>query len=89
VYIISQALERCASTDSRRVSEAIRALTIPSLAPGGPLRFNDVGWNQNAVAIMVQWQKDPDGIYRPHTVFPPSEATAEFQMPEMLKSRVR
>jgi branched-chain amino acid transport system substrate-binding protein len=89
VYIVSQALEKTATTDSAKLGEAIRALTITSLAPGGPLNFDSVGWNQNAVAVMVQWQKDGDGIYRPHAIFPPSEATVEFQVPDMLKSRVR
>ena len=90
VYIISQALEKTASTDSVKLGEAIRALTIASLAPGGTLRFNNVGWNQNAVAVMVQWQKWPDGVYRPRTVFPPSEAEdGAFQLPDLLKSRVK
>ena len=89
VYIISQALEKTGSTDPVKLGEAIRALTITSLAPGGPLKFDQKGWNSNAVAVMVQWQKDRDGIYRPHAVFPPSEATVEFQVPDMLKSRVK
>jgi branched-chain amino acid transport system substrate-binding protein len=89
VYIISQALENTGSTDSVRVGQAIRALTINSFAPGGPLNFNSVGWNRSAVAVMVQWQKDRDGLYRPHTVFPPTEATAEFQIPEFIRSRMR
>jgi branched-chain amino acid transport system substrate-binding protein len=89
VYIIAQALEKCASTDPKVVAETIRSLKIDSLAPGGPLNFDGAGWNQNAVAVMVQWMKDNDGIYRPHTVFPPSEAAVEFQLSDMLKSKIK
>ena len=89
VYIVSQALEKCASTDPKVVAETIRGLKIDSLAPGGPLNFNEKGWNQSAVSVMVQWMKDNDGIYRPHTVFPASEAAVEFQLSDMLKAKVK
>ncbi|GHV26359.1 branched chain amino acid ABC transporter substrate-binding protein [Spirochaetia bacterium] len=89
VYIISQALEKCASTDPKVVAETIRGLQIDSLAPGGPLNFKENGWNQSAVSVMVQWMKDKDGIYRPHTVFPASEAAVEFQLSDMLKAKIK
>jgi branched-chain amino acid transport system substrate-binding protein len=89
VYIISQALEKTGSTDPKVIAEAIRGLKIGSLAPGGALNFSAAGWNQSAVAVMVQWQKDKDGIFRPHTVFPPSEAAVEFQMSDMLKAKIK
>ena len=87
VYLVAQALEKTASTDRIKLRDAIRALTITSLTPGGALNFNNTGWNQNGVAVMIQWQRDKDGVYRPHSVFPPSEATVEFQLTEMLKTR--
>lgn len=88
VYIISQALEKTGSTDPVKLGEAIRALTVTSLAPGGPLRFNAAGKNENAKAVIVQWQKDKaDGIYRPRTVYPPEEADVPFEFPPMLQSR--
>jgi len=37
---------------------------------------------------MVQWQKDEDGVYRPHNVFPASEATVEFQLTDLLKAKL-
>ena len=89
VYLVAQALEKTGSTDTVKLTEAIRALTITSLTPGGGLKFDNTGWNQNGVAVMIQWQKDPDGNFRPHSVFPPSEATVDFQLTDMLKARAR
>jgi branched-chain amino acid transport system substrate-binding protein len=86
VYLVSQALEKCGTTDGDVVKDTIRGLTITSLTPGGALNFLENGWNENGVAVMVQWQKDNDGKYRPHTVFPASEATVEFQPTDLLKS---
>lgn len=89
VYLVAQALENTASTDPAKVRDGIRALTITSLTPGGPLGFDGTGWNRKSAAVMVQWQKDNDGTYRPHTVFPPEEATVEFQLTDMLKERLK
>lgn len=89
VYLVAQALERAGTTDATKVRDEIRALTITSLTPGGALNFDATGWNRNSEAVMVQWQKDKDGVFRPHTVFPPSEATVEFQLTEMLNERAR
>lgn len=88
VYLVSQALENCASTDGTALRDAIRELNITSLTPGGALNFDETGWNQDSVAVMIQWQKDPDGSYRPHTVFPASESTVEFQLTELLKQKL-
>jgi len=89
VYIISQALEKAGSTDRIKLRDTIRSLTITTPTPGGALNFNAGGWNQNGACIMAQWQKDKDGVFRPHAVFPPSEATVEFQLTDMLKARVK
>lgn len=89
VYIVSQALEKTGSTDREKLRDAIRELTVTSLTPGGTLKFNQDGWNENSVAVMIQWQKDKDGKYRPHSVFPPEEATVEFQLTEMLKGKMK
>ena len=67
---------------------AIRELTISTLTPGGELKFEENGWNSNSVAVMMQWQLDEDGEYRPHTVFPDSEATVEFQLTDLLRERL-
>lgn len=89
VYIVAQALEKTGSTDREKLRDAIRELTITSLTPGGALKFNKDGWNENSVAVMIQWQKDDDGKYRPHSVFPPEEATIEFQLTDMLKEKMK
>lgn len=88
VYLVSQALESCAATEGQDVMNAIRALEIPSLTPGGELHFLETGWNENGLAVMVQWQKDEDGVYRPHNVFPAAEATVEFQLTDLLKEKL-
>jgi len=89
VYLVAQALEKTGSTDTTKLRDAIRALTITSLTPGGALNIDKTGWNQKGVAVMIQWQKDPDGKFRPHSVFPPSEATVDFQLTDMLKARAK
>jgi branched-chain amino acid transport system substrate-binding protein len=89
VYLVAQALEKAASTDTTKLRDVLREMKITSLTPGGGLNFNRAGWNQNGVAVMIQWQKDQDGIFRPHSVFPPSESTVNFQLTEILKARAR
>lgn len=89
VYLVAQALEKTGSTDTTELRDAIRELTITSLTPGGNLNFDNTGWNQNGVAVMIQWQRDQDGVFRPHSVFPPSEATVDFQLTDMLKERAK
>jgi ABC-type branched-subunit amino acid transport system substrate-binding protein len=90
VYLVYQALEKNGGkTDGPTLMNTIRGLDIVSLTPGGKLGFDPAGWNKNGVAVMIQWQKDKDGQFRPHSVFPPSEATIEFQLSEMLKARVK
>jgi branched-chain amino acid transport system substrate-binding protein len=89
LYIVKEALEaNGGKTDGPSLMAAIRKLTNTTATPGGALKFGANGWNENSVAAMVQWQRDPDGKFRPHTVFPPSEKTVDFQLTDMLKSRV-
>lgn len=80
IYIIAEALEACGSTDGEALKDAILGLDIPTLQPSGNLKFDETGNNENATAVMIQWQKCDDGQYRPRTVFPESEATAEYQV---------
>jgi branched-chain amino acid transport system substrate-binding protein len=90
VYLVYQALEKNGGkTDGPTLMSTIRSLDIVSLTPGGKLGFDAAGWNKNGLAVMIQWQKDQDGQFRPHSVFPPSEATVEFQLSDMLKARVK
>lgn len=79
VYLIWQALEKCGTTDGPTLTEAIRALQIPSLQPSsaadGSVAFDANGKNLNAIPVIIQWQKGTDGKYRPVTVYPESMVT--------------
>ncbi len=82
IYLIAQALENSASTDPTTVCEAIRGLTCSSTTPGGAVSFDETGSNNSAHAVIVQWQKGDDGVYRTRSVFPDTEAGVEFQKTE-------
>ncbi|MDO4322511.1 MAG: ABC transporter substrate-binding protein [Lachnospiraceae bacterium] len=72
VYIIAQALEEAGTTDGAVLADTIRNLSIPTVQGGktGMLAFDENGANTDASPVIVQWQKDDDGTYRPHTIFP-------------------
>jgi len=88
VYMIAAALEETGSRDRTELMHAIRALDISALTPGGRMNFAANGFNENSVAVMVQWQLSDDGVFRPRTVFPTSEATVEFQLTDLLRSKM-
>ena len=83
VWLIAQALEACGTTDGAALAQAIRDLSMESLQPGvtNVVDFDEYGANLDAIPVIVQWQLDDDGQYRPHTVFPESQVTdGEFQV---------
>lgn len=86
IYLIAQALENAASTDHDAVAKEIRALTCAAATPGGEVAFDETGANNNAHAVIVQWQKGEDDVYRTRCVFPDNEAGIEFQMTDDLKA---
>lgn len=86
IYLIAQALENAASTDHEAVTEELRKLTCPAATPGGDVTFDETGANTNAHAVIVQWQKGDDDVYRTRCVFPDTEAGADFQLTEDLKA---
>jgi len=88
IYLVAQALENTGSTDHTKLRDELRRLTISSLTPGGSLQFDQTGWNQNGAAVMIQWQKDAAGKFRPRTVYPPSEAAVDFQLTDMLRKKI-
>lgn len=75
------AIELAGSTDHDAVRDALAVLETPNIQPNGTVKFNEEQWNSNARPVMVQWQKDPDGVYRPRTVYPESEAPVEYLIP--------
>ncbi len=76
VYIIAQGLEACGTTDGAALAEAIRGLSIETVQGGktGVLALDENGANKDALPVIVQWGKDEDGTYRPHTVYPVDQA---------------
>ena len=86
MYLIAQALENAGSTDHAEVAKALRALTCEAATPGGAVAFDETGANNSAHAVIVQWQKGDDDVYRTRCVFPDDEAGAEFQMTDDLKA---
>lgn len=74
IYLIWKALENCGTTEGPALTEAIRALNIPSAQPSsaadGTVSFNENGKNVNSIPVIIQWQKSEDGVYRPRTVYP-------------------
>ena len=86
IYLIAQALEEAGTTDHEAIKDTLANITCKAATPGGEIKFDDTHANTNAHAVIVQWQKGEDGTYTTRTVFPDDEATAEFQLPEDLKS---
>ncbi|MDO4273835.1 MAG: ABC transporter substrate-binding protein [Eubacteriales bacterium] len=86
IYLIAQALENAGTTDHAAVAEALRALTCEAATPGGAVAFDETGANNSAHAVIVQWQKGDDDVYRTRCVFPDDEAGIEFQMTDDLKA---
>lgn len=85
IYLMAKALEEAGTTNTEAVKDAIRALEVTTVAPGSPVKFDETGANVNAHAVMTQWQKGEDGVYRTRSVFPAEDAAVEFQMPDILK----
>ena len=79
IIILADALERAGSTDSEALTQAIRETNLMTMQAGGAVQFDEVGNNVNAVPVVVQWQKQDDGAYEAVTIWPESEATAEYQ----------
>lgn len=80
IIVLADALERAGSTDGEALMQALRETDLPSLQTSGNVQFDEVGNNVNAIPVVVQWQKrESDGAYVPVTVWPESEASAEYQ----------
>jgi branched-chain amino acid transport system substrate-binding protein len=56
--VLVDALERAASTDPKKVRDAIAATSLKEhVAPGGPIEFDATGQNKNAMITLQQIQK--------------------------------
>lgn len=87
IYCMWQAMEATGSTDGATIAEFLHSMNQDTLTPGAaPAVFDETGANTTAHAVIVQWQKGDDGVYRTRTVFPSEDASAEFQLTEGLKA---
>lgn len=82
IYVIYNALEAAGSADPTAVQQALREIECPSCMPGNSIKFDESGSNVNATCIIVQWQQTDSGTLALRTVYPESEATAEYILPE-------
>jgi len=76
-FMIADALERAASTDSQKVRDALSTLDVSSgyaaMGPGGKVKFGPNGKNIYAHPVGVQWQHGDLA-----TVFPKEDARASL-----------
>ncbi len=79
IYVIADALERAASTDSEALVEALRSTEIEDhvLAQSGPITFDEKGENVNAAGVLVQIQNGKHVV-----VYPEEFAEAELILGE-------
>jgi branched-chain amino acid transport system substrate-binding protein len=75
IMIFKEALEKAASTDRKKVAEAIRAMDSregpAQYFPGRRIKFDEKGRRVDAPLVIVQWRNG-----EPVTVFPPELAIA-------------
>ena len=76
------AIEACGSADPVAIRDAMDGMEIreglAQLFAPGYVTFDETGWNDSAYAVLIQWQKCEDGVYRPLTIYPEEAATAEL-----------
>ncbi len=74
IMIFKEALEKAASTDRKKVAEAIRAMDTTEgpaqYFPGRRIKFDEKGRRVDAPLVIVQWRNG-----EPITVFPPELAS--------------
>lgn len=76
-WVIAQAIEKAASTDPKKIRDALSGLKLAAgqkgaIMPGGDIEFDGAGWNKNVHPVMIQWQ---DGL--PRTVYPSEDAKVQ------------
>ena len=55
--LIGAAIVNAGSADPAKVRDALAAIKVQTILPGGPVEFDDAGLSRHTVPIMVQWQK--------------------------------
>ena len=88
IYDAYMAMEATGSTEGAVLADYLHnTYEADSLSPGGePKDFDETGAHVTGHAVIVQWQKGEDGVYRTRTVFPAKDASADFQLTDGLKA---
>jgi len=80
MWVIADALERAASTEPKKVRDALAATDLTkgpgSAMPGCRVEFDSTGWNKHVHPVMCQWQKG-----QLKTVYPSSDARVKPTWP--------
>lgn len=78
MFLVADALERAKSTDPDAIVEALRKTnyTAGLMQYGGPITFNEIGDNPNAIPTMIQIQGQ-----KPVAVWPREAAVQKFLFP--------
>ena len=76
--MVAEALEASGTRDLADLRDAIRNLDMQIF--NGHVNFDETGTNLGAEVLVIQWQRDPDGQFRPRTIFPEHLATSELQL---------
>lgn len=82
VGVFVSGIEKCGSADPVALRDALEGMEIRDglgqLFAPGYVTFDETGWNNSAYAVLIQWQKCDDGVYRPLTIYPKEAASVEL-----------
>jgi branched-chain amino acid transport system substrate-binding protein len=74
--VIRDVLEKTASTDPKKLRDALASVDAPSILPGNAIRFAENGQNSAIVPILVGWKNS-----RLHTMWPKEYQTVTPDLP--------
>jgi branched-chain amino acid transport system substrate-binding protein len=74
--VIRDVLEKTASTDPKKLRDALASINAPSILPGNAIRFAENGQNSAIVPILVGWKDS-----KLHTMWPKEYQTVAPDLP--------
>jgi len=81
VWAVVEAINKVGSPDTTKIAEALHAMDfthgLVTLVQPGRVKFDEKGQNIYAHPVMVQWWAGA-----PHTVYPPNDASRNFEVPK-------
>jgi len=90
VGMFAWAIEQCGSASPSDIRDALDGAEIreglAQLFAPGYVTFDETGWNDSAYAVLIQWQKMEDGVYRPLTIYPEDASATELIVDDSLFS---